>query len=247
MNKKYKGLTPHNDAKKGEIAKTVLMPGDPLRAEFIAKEYLNNVKKVNEVRGMLAYTGTYKNKLITIMGSGMGIPSMGIYSSELFEFYDVDNIIRVGSTGAMTNDVKLFDILVAETAITTSTYYNAVMGEDKFTLKGNNKLIEQTKTSAQKLGLENKLFIGKISCSDAFYKKETIREEYVDSLQKENVLGSEMESFALYTNAERFKKSALTILSVSDHALTGQVISASERQTSFRDMMELALDVANNL
>lgn len=247
MNKKYKGLTPHNDALKNDIAKTVLMPGDPLRAKFIAEKYLSDVQQVNGVRGMYAFTGFYKEREITIMGSGMGIPSMGIYSSELFEFYDVDNIIRIGSTAALSHGIKLYDIIIGETAITESTYYKAVMGVDKKELKGSPKLINKVKESFNKLNFANKIFFGKISCSDAFYRREEITKTYKESIQKQNVIGIEMESIALYTNAERFNKQALTILSVSDHALTGEVTSAEERQTSFTEMMELALDVAINL
>ena len=247
MNKKYKGLTPHNDAKKGDIAKTVLMPGDPLRAQFIAKKYLTNIKEVNTVRGMLAYTGEYKAKQVTIMGSGMGMPSMGIYSSELFEFYDVDNIIRIGSTAAMRKDIKLYDILVVETSITQSNFHRAVLGDNQYELEGNAKLIETTKAVAKKLGLEEQLFFGKVYCSDAFYSKPEVRKQKLEFMTSKNMLGVEMEAFALYTNAKRFKKRALTILSVSDHALTGQVTTAQERQTSFTNMMELALNVANSL
>lgn len=246
-NKKYKGLTPHNDAQKGDIAKTVLMPGDPLRAKFIAEKYLKKPRLVNEVRNMFAFTGTYKGKEITVMGSGMGIPSMGIYSSELYEFYDVENIIRIGSTAAAKEEIKLYDILIAEESITESTFYHATTGKSKDVLLGDKKLISLVKDSAKKLNLENKVHYGKIACGDPFYRDPVARTKFKEWIKKENVIGLEMESIGLYTNAERFNRRALTILSVSDHSITGEVTTSEERQNSFTDMMELALDVAINL
>lgn len=240
---KYKGLTPHNDAQKGDFAKTVLMPGDPLRAKFIAENFLEDAKEVNHVRGMLAYTGTYKGHKVSVMGSGMGIPSMGIYSYELFEYYDVDNIIRIGSTAGIPMDIKLFDIIVAEESCSNSVFYENFFGRKVDKLPGSKELIEATRKAADKIGLDNVSF-GKVLSSDSFYRSP----EVLPKVRKENVekgyLGVEMESFGLYTMAEATNKRALTILTVSDHSITGEVTTSEERQNGFKQMMELALEVA---
>lgn len=249
MSGKYKGLTPHNDAQMGEFAKTVLMPGDPLRAKFIAETFLEDAKEVNSVRGMLAYTGMYKGTRVSVMGSGMGIPSMGIYSYELFDNYDVDNIIRIGTTAGIQKTTKLLDILVAEESWSDSTYYKNFFGKDapKNTLKGNSELISLTKQTASELSLEDKIKFGKIYSADNFYKTDEQKTKLGQWLNQEGIIGIEMESFGLYTNAEATQKRGLTILTVSDHMGTGEVTTSEERQIGFTDMMKLALEVAVKL
>lgn len=249
MSGKYKGLTPHNDAQKADFAKTVLMPGDPLRAKFIAETFLEDAKEVNSVRGMLGYTGTYNGTRVSVMGSGMGIPSMGIYAYELFEFYDVKNIIRIGTTAGVQKETKLLDIIVAEESWSDSTYYENFFGKKATnnTLKADAHLVDLTKKTAAKLGLEDKIQVGKVYSADNFYKTDAQKAKLGQFLNNENIIGIEMESFGLYTNAEATGKRGLTILTVSDHMGTGEVTTSEERQNGFTDMMKLALDVAIEL
>ncbi len=235
-------MTPHNIAKKDQIAKVVLMPGDPLRAKFIAENYLENYELVNDVRGMLAYTGTYKNKKITIMGHGMGIPSIGIYSYELFNFYDVDTIIRIGSCGSFLSEINLGDIIVAENAISDSTYaYNIgldlnskVIGCDSNLHEIVIKILDEKKY---------KYYDGYVFSSDAFYGVRNSNE--IDLMIEQNkLLGVEMEAFALYANAKKLNKKAITLLTVSDSIVNKCEMGADERRTSFKKMMEVALELA---
>lgn len=230
--------TPHNNAKENEIAKTVLMPGDPLRAKFIAENYLENPICYNEVRGMLGFTGTYKGVRISVQGSGMGMPSIGIYSHELFNEYDVDNIIRVGTAGAIAENVNLREIIIAQSASTNSNY------AAQFELPGTYAPTSSWKlTAAAVKAAEQKnctFHVGNILSSDTFYDDSNGLAKW----NKMGVLGIEMESAALYMNAARAGKNALCILTVSDCPLKGLSTSAEERQTAFRDMMEIALETA---
>ncbi|MCM1131946.1 MAG: purine-nucleoside phosphorylase [Ruminococcus flavefaciens] len=230
--------TPHNNAKKGDIARTVLMPGDPLRAKFIAENYLENPVCYNEVRGMLGFTGTYKGVPVSVQGSGMGMPSMAIYSHELYCEYDVDNIIRIGTAGSIADNVSLRDIVIAMSASTNSAYANQYNLPGTYAPTASWKLISTAVNTAERNNVP--YHVGNILSSDTFYDDS-------DSLakwQKMGVLAIEMESAALYMNASRTGKNALCILTVSDCPLKGLSTSAEERQTSFRTMMEIALDTA---
>jgi len=231
--------TPHNEAKEGEIAKTVLMPGDPLRAKFIAETYLEDVVCFNKIRNMLGFTGTYQGKKVSVMGGGMGIPSIGIYSYELFHFYGVDNIIRIGSAGGIAEDIKLRDIVIGMGASTNSNYAAQYKLPGTYAPIADYGLLRKAVEAAEKRNI--KTVVGNILSSDTFYddNKET------NSLwRKMNILAVEMEAAALYMNAARAGKKALCILTVSDHVFTGESLSAEDRQSTFRDMMEIALEIA---
>lgn len=230
--------TAHNNAKKGDIAKTVLMPGDPLRAKFIAETYLENPVCYNEVRGMLGFTGTYKSVRVSVQGSGMGIPSIGIYSWELFNEYDVENIIRVGTAGAIADNVNLREVLIAQSASTNSNYAAQFRLPGTYAPTASWNLISAAVKAAEE---RNSVFhVGNIFSSDTFYDDSSSLSDWA----KMGVLAVEMESAALYMNAARAGKNALCILTVSDCPLKGLATSAEERQTSFREMMEIALETA---
>lgn len=230
--------TAHNSANKGDIAKTVLMPGDPLRAKFIAETYLENPVCYNEVRGMLGYTGTYKGVRVSVQGSGMGIPSIGIYSWELFHEYDVENIIRVGTAGAIADNVNLREVLIAVSASTNSNYGSQFRLPGTYAPTASWKLISAAVKAAEEKG--SVFHAGNILSSDTFYDDSASLADW----GKMGVLAVEMESAALYMNAARAGKNALCILTVSDCPLKGLATTAEERQTSFRDMMEIALETA---
>lgn len=229
-------MTPHIEAKKEEIAKTVIMPGDPLRAKHIAENYLTDYKLVNQVRGMYAYTGTYNGKQITVMASGMGMPSIGIYSYELFNFYDVDTIIRVGSCGAYTKDIKLYDILLVEESYTDSSFAKVQNGSIYDTLKSNKEINEKIIETANNNSIN--LIVGKIYSSDVFYGDIDFKELY----NEKKCLATEMESFALFHNARILNRNATCVLTVSDNLETKEKISSEERQKSFNEMIKLVLD-----
>lgn len=231
--------TPHNAATFADIAKTVLMPGDPLRAKFIAETYLENIICFNTVRNMLGYTGTYKGYRISVMGSGMGMPSMGIYSYELFNFYGVEQIIRIGSVGAMNADIKLGELMIAQGASTDSDYASQYDLPGVFAPIADFSLLRRSVEIAEKLHLNS--IVGNVLSSDVFYNDNKNRNS---SWMKMNVLGVEMESAALYMNAARAGKKALTILTVSDNIVTGEAMSAEERQNGFTNMMMVALETA---
>lgn len=233
--------TPHNNANKGDIAKTVLMPGDPLRAKFIAENYLESPVCYNEVRGMLGYTGKYKGIPVSVQGSGMGMPSIGIYSWELFNEYDVENIIRVGTAGAVADDVQLRDVLIGMSASTNSNYASQYRLPGTYAPTASWKLLSAAVDAAKAKGCSFR--VGNILSSDTFYDDADSLAEW----QKMGVLGIEMEAAALYMNAARAGKNALCILTVSDCPLKGLSTSAEERQTTFRDMMEIALETAISL
>ncbi len=236
----FKG-TPHNHAKVGDIAKTVLMPGDPLRAKFIADTFLENVKQFNSVRGMLGFTGTYKGVEVSVMGSGMGMPSIGIYSYELYEFYGVENIIRVGSAGGYKAEHALFDVIIAEEAYSKSSYALAAFGYEDKVLRPTPVINDQLKASAKEIG--KTLKSGMIHSSDTFYADPSTRGKF-DGFEPDCV---EMESFALFANAKYLNKNAACIVTISDSLVLQQYTTAQERQTAFLDMMEIALEAAIKL
>lgn len=231
--------TPHNAAKVGDIAKTVLMPGDPLRAKFIAETYLEQPVCFNTVRNMLGYTGRYRGKRLSVMGGGMGVPSMGIYSYELFHFYGVDCIIRIGSVGGMSEQVKLGDVLMAMGACTDSSYGAQFALPGTFAPIADFELLCKAAETAKRMGVP--YAVGNVLTSDAFYCDNPERDA---AWRKMGVLGVEMECAGLYLNAARAGKRALCLATVSDHLLTGESMSAEERQTCFRDMMQVALEIA---
>lgn len=230
--------TPHNSAKPGDFAKTVLMPGDPLRAKFIADNYLENVKLVNSVRNMLAYTGTYKGKEVSVMGGGMGMPSIGIYSYELYDKYGVESIIRIGSAGSYTEDCKLFDIVIGQGACTNSNFAHQYELPGTFSAIADYDLLSQ----AVEFCKEKKLpyHVGNIFSSDVFY--DASKDQW-KKWAKMGCLAVEMESYALYANAAYLGKKALCILTISDSFITHQETTAEERQNSFTAMMEVALSL----
>lgn len=231
--------TPHNGAKFGDIAKTVLMPGDPLRAKYIADSYLENVQCFNTVRNMLGYTGTYKDHKVSVMGGGMGMPSIGIYSYELYEFYGVESIIRVGSAGGIDPSVQVRDVVAGMGACTDSNYAAQYNMPGTIAPICSYKLLEQAVNAGRELGVNVK--VGNILSSDHFYLDDPTS---TAAWQKMGVLAVEMEAAALYMNAARAGKKALCLLTVSDLPLTGESLPADERQTSFTQMMEIALSVA---
>ena len=231
--------TPHNKANTGEIAKTVLMPGDPLRAKFIAETFLENPKLVNSVRNMFAYIGNYKGKEVTVMGSGMGMPSIGIYSYELFSFYGVEKIIRVGSCGAYQENVKLYDVVIAQGSCTDSNFASQYNLNGTFSALSSYSLLKAAVDEAEKLNVP--YHVGNIMSSDIFYNDE---KDVWKKWANMGVLAVEMESFALFAQAARLKKQALTILTVSDSLVTHEETTAEEREKSFTAMMKIALEIA---
>ena len=234
--------TPHINADSEDFGKTVLMPGDPLRSKFIAENYLENAKLVNNVRGIQGYTGTYKGTKISVMASGMGMPTIGIYSYELFNIFGVDNIMRIGSTGAMQENVKVRDIIIGMGACTNSNYASQFGLSGTFAPIASYKLMNEAIKQAEKLNAN--YHVGNILSSDTFYSDD---KEATAGWQKMGVLCVEMEAAALYMNAARAGKNALAILTVSDHLVTGEETTAQERQTSFTQMMEIALNTAVEL
>lgn len=231
--------TPHNGAKLGDIAKTVLMPGDPLRAKYIADNYLENVQCFNTVRNMLGYTGTYKGHKVSVMGGGMGMPSIGIYSYELYEFYGVESIIRVGSAGGIDPSVQVRDVVAGMGACTDSNYAAQYNMPGTIAPICSYELLERAVNAGREQGVNVK--VGNILSSDHFYLDDPTS---TATWQKMGVLAVEMEAAALYMNAARAGKKALCLLTVSDLPLTGESLPADERQTSFTQMMEIALSVA---
>lgn len=229
--------TPHNSAKKGDFAKTVLMPGDPLRSKFIAENFLENAVLVNNVRGVQGYTGKYKGKAVSVMASGMGMPSMSIYSYELFSVYDVDTIIRVGSAGAASPSLKLKDIVIADSAYTVSNIVEQLGFDKSETPVATPCKVALAEKIAKEKGFEYK--VGKLMSSDVFYRKTDL-----DEMKRLGVLAVEMEAAALFLNASLTGKNALAICTISDSLVTGEALSAFDRETSFTQMMELALEVA---
>lgn len=229
--------TPHNQALEGEIAKTVLMPGDPLRAKFIADTFLKDVKQFNTVRNMFGYTGTYKGKRVSVMGSGMGMPSIGIYSYELYDKYGVERIIRIGSAGSYTKDCKLFDIVIAQGACTNSNWAHQYQLPGVLSAIASYNVLEEAVNASKKIKVP--YHVGNILSSDVFYNDQP---ETWKKWAKLGCLAVEMESYALYCNAAYLGKEALCILTISDSFITHEETTAEQRQNSFTKMMEVALD-----
>lgn len=230
--------TPHNAAQKGDFAKTVLMPGDPLRAEFIAETFLESPKLVTSVRGMLGYTGTYRGTPVSVMGSGMGMPSIGIYSYELFTQYDVENIIRIGSAGSYSERAKVYDVVLATAAFSESSFAKTQSGFEGNMTHPSEELNEKLRASAAKLGMP--LIEGVIHSSDVFYRED--KTPYWQRLRDEyGCLAVEMESFALFHNAAVTGRRAACLLTISDSFVSHEETTAEQRQTTFTNMMEIAL------
>ena len=230
--------TPHITAKEGDFARTVLMPGDPLRSKFIAETYLENPVLVNNTRGVQGYTGTYKGKRVSVMASGMGIPSIGIYSYELFNFYGVENIIRVGTAGGIADNVHLRDVVFGMSAYTNSNFGRQYGFQGNVAPCCSFKLLDSAVCAARAMGIEPN--VGSIYSSDVFYDEAGS----VGALKKLGVLATEMEAAGLYLNAARAGKHALAICTISDHIFTGESLPAEDRQTTFTQMMEIALEIA---
>ena len=236
--------TPHIAAEMGDFAKTVLMPGDPLRAQFIAETFLQDVRQVTGVRGMLGFTGTYEGRPISVMGSGMGMPSIGIYSYELYKFYGVENIVRIGSAGSYTDKARLFDVVLASGAVSESSYAKTQSGFEGHITFPSRELNEKLRASAEKLGI--RLIEGNIHSSDVFYRQPSdAKPTYWEKLRDEQgCLCVEMESFALFANAQVLGKQAACLLTISDSFVSPEITTAEQRQKSFTDMMKVALGAA---
>lgn len=229
--------TPHNSAKKGDIAKVVLMPGDPLRAKFIAETYLENPKLINSVRNMFGYTGTYNGVPVTVMGGGMGMPSVGIYSYELFTEYDVDAIVRIGSAGSYVKECKVYDVVLADSAWSESSYAYTHNGYDKPVTYPDAELNEKLVEAAKRLGKE--MQVGRIHSSDVFYRD---LEKSPNKAVENGCVCVEMESFALFHNANVTGKKAACVCTISDSLVDHIETTPEERQNSFTNMMEIALE-----
>ena len=229
--------TPHITAKGGDFARTVLMPGDPLRAKFIAENFLTDAVLVNNVRGIQGYTGYYKGKRVSVMASGMGMPSIGIYSYELYNFYGVENIIRVGTAGGIGDNVNLRDVVLGMSAYTNSCYSRQFF-DGSAAPCCSFKLLEQAVVAARKMGIEPN--VGALYSSDIFYDESGA----AGKLKNLGVLAVEMEAAGLYLNAARAGKNALAICTISDHIFKGEALPAEDRQTTFTQMMEIALEIA---
>lgn len=232
--------TPHIKADKNQIAKTVLMPGDPLRAKYIADTFLEDVEQFNSVRNMYGFTGTYKGRRISVMGSGMGQPSIGIYSYELYKFFDVENIIRIGSCGAYAKELNLYDTVLVSAAYSESSYAKVQNGETRDTLDASADLNEKLANIAKEL--EIPVHIGTIHSSDVFYREDG--DVAMKLAEERHLLAVEMESFALFHNANVTGKNASCLLTVSDSFVTHEATTPEERQTAFTNMMKIALEMA---
>jgi len=235
--------TPHINAPKDGFAKTVLMPGDPKRAKHIAENYLKDAVLVNDVRGIQGYTGEYKGKKVSVMASGMGIPTIGIYSYELYNVYDVENIIRVGTSGAMLPDIKLKDIIVATGACTDSNYGHHYGLKGVISAIPDFGLLKKADEIMRKLGFEDKVRFGQVFSTDVFYKDQPDTLDWT----KMGCIAVEMESYALYLNAARAGKKALSINAVSDNLVSKLELTAEERAKSVNDMITYALEIANSI
>ena len=233
-------MTPHNNARPGDFAKTVLMPGDPLRAKYIAETFLKDAKLVNNVRGVQGHTGTWKGVPVSVMASGMGMPAIGIYSWELFNFYGVENIIRVGSAGAVQDNINVMDIVIAQGACTNSNYFAQFAFPGSFAPIADYELMQAAVESAQERGAI--YHVGNIFSSDNFYYAKSY--EGNRAVRRMGVMAVEMEAAALYANAAYLGKRALCICTISDHLYKDEELSPEERQTGFNEMIEIALDTA---
>ncbi|PHQ96564.1 MAG: purine-nucleoside phosphorylase [Marinosulfonomonas sp.] len=232
-------MTFHIGAKPGEIAETVLLPGDPYRARWAAEKFLKDPKLVNEVRGMLGFTGTYKGNRVTIQGSGMGMPSLSIYVNELIKDYDAKTLIRIGSCGAMQESIKVRDVIIAMTTTTVATPSSTIFRELNFSPSADYSLLRAAADAASKVGVG--VHVGGIYSSDTFYDE---RPDLNKEMTRHGILGVEMEAAELYTLAARYGVRALAVMTVSDHLITGDALPADQRETSFGDMIEIALEAA---
>lgn len=234
--------TPHIEAKKEDIAKTILMPGDPLRAKYIAEHYLQDVRLVNSVRNVLGYTGTYKGKEITVFASGMGNPSMGIYSYELYKYYDVENIIRIGTAGAYTDELDIMDVLVVTDTYSESSY---AQEQNNFSDKIINSSLELNKVIENTaLAMNYPIKLGRVHCGDALYKE---NDNYKELAANYHCLAGEMETFALFHNAKVLNKKATCILTISNSLITMVETTSEQREKGLDTMIKLALESAVNL
>ncbi|MDN7243953.1 purine-nucleoside phosphorylase [Planococcus shenhongbingii] len=231
-------MSVHINAKKGDIADTILLPGDPLRAKYIAENFLEDAVLYNEVRNMFGYTGTYKGKRISVQGTGMGAPSISIYVTELMNEYDVQKLIRVGTCGSIHKDVKVRDVIIAQSASSDSKMNELIFGGIDYAPTANFDLLLKAYNAGLEKGL--KLRVGNVFTEDVFYNDYAEHEKWAQY----GILGLEMESAALYTLAAKYGRQALSILTVSDHLLTGEVTTSEERQTTFNDMIVVALEAA---
>ncbi|MFD1781414.1 purine-nucleoside phosphorylase [Fredinandcohnia salidurans] len=231
-------MSTHIGAKQGDIAETILLPGDPLRAKYIAENFLENVQCYNEVRGMLGFTGTYKGKRVSVQGTGMGVPSISIYIHELMNEYGVQNLIRVGTCGAIQKDVNVRDVILAMTSSTNSQMNRINFGSVDYAPTASFDLLKKAYEAGTEKGLNLK--VGNVFTSDVFYNENAELEKWAQY----GILAIEMETTALYTLAAKFGRNALSVLTVSDHILTGEETTAEERQTTFNDMIEVALEAA---
>ena len=240
--------TPHINAVPGDFGQTVLMPGDPLRSKFIAETFLENAKLVNNVRGIQGYTGFYKGTRISVMASGMGMPSMGIYSHELYNVFEVQNIMRIGSAGSLHEDIRVRDIVMGQGACTDSRWAEQFRLAGTFAPICSYEMLEKCVETAKEMGV--RYHVGNLLSSDRFYGDEADVPEALRAntgWRKMGIMAIEMEAAALYMNAARYRKNALAICTISDHILTGEATTAEERQNSFTQMMELALETARKL
>ena len=234
-------MTPHIEANKGDIAKTVIMPGDPKRAQLIAEKYLTNYKLVNDVRGMKAYTGFYKNKEITVMASGMGMPSMGIYSFELYKIYDVDNIIRIGSCGSYTEDLNLLDVILVDKSYTEGNYALTLNNEEIHIVNSSSILNNKIEKTAEELNYKYKK--GTVLCNEVFDSYMTDSSIFMSRIPKDiKPIAAEMEAFALFYNAKVLNKNAACLLTVVDDHFHKTIVSSEEREKNLLNMIELALN-----
>ncbi len=230
-------MTPHINAKEGDIASTVIMPGDPLRAKYIAKTYLKNYKTINTVRNMLGYTGYYNNKRVTVMSSGIGIPSMGIYSYELYKFYNVDTIIRIGTAGSYKEDLKIFDIVLATSSHSESSYGKILDGETEKIVDATASLSQKIETTAKSLDIPIKKI--RVNTIENFYNETEVPAIMIRKYGCEAV---EMEAFSLFHNARYLNKNAACLLTISDNLVTGEETSSEERETKLDKMIKIALE-----
>ena len=238
--------TPHNEANLGDIAKVVIMPGDPLRAKYIAENFLENYKLVNSVRGMFAYTGNYKGKELTIMAHGMGMPSVGIYTYELYKFYGVDSIIRIGSCGGYMPDNKLFDIILSQASYTEGNYALTLNNDDCHLAYSDSTLNEVISDTAKKLNIN--IIKGNTVCTDCFDIYMTDVDKFLERIPKDiNPIGAEMEAFALFYNAKLLNKKAACLMSIVDSKYIDKIATPEERETGLNNMIKLALESAINI
>lgn len=232
--------TAHIEARQGDVAKTVLMPGDPLRAKFIAETFLEDVKQINTVRNMFGYTGNYKGKPVTVFGSGMGMPSIGIYSHELYDVYGVERIIRIGSAGSYVPEAKVYDVVLAESAYSESSFAHTAFGTNQDVLYPSEGLNNSIIETAQEMDVP--MIVGRIHSSDVFYRQ---NKEYLETIHTHHkAICVEMESFALFANAQALGKEAACLLTISDSFVTGEETTPEQRQESFTQMMKVALETA---